>query len=262
MTALALVCLARHAATTFADLARDLAAAVRPGDHVLIVDDSGDEATAPRIGRFLAEEGWPRGVTGTALITGAAGAGDTGVAINLALAALAVPGQRPAGAHHLLFVTAGSRIDAAALAEARDLAAGHDLVLLPWRQWSLALGRPVDAPEAPLWPARPGEETAARARRIAPPLQGLMLRDGLIGSARAAEGGSSHGDLALVWHVLSRARSVAVMDRLAGHRPEPPAAGTDLERIAATLAAVSPEAAEWVAAHLPRWRAPPPEAGG
>lgn len=254
MIPLVFLYLARDAGSTFADLARDIAAAARPGDHVLILDDSGSGETAPRIGRFLAEEGWPAGVTGQSLVTGARGAGDLGVAINLGLAALAIPGAAPDPAR-LLCLAAGSRLDAAALAAARAQAdaGGHDLVLLPWAQWSLDHGRPLPGPEAAAWPAIPGETAVARALRIAPPLQGLMADRRLWAGLRATEGRGSHGDLALVWRLLGRADRPLVTERPLGHRPHPPDPGPDLFLAAADLAATGPVARIWCATHLPRW---------
>lgn len=254
MTPLVFVYLARDAGSTFADLARDIARAARPGDHVLVLDDSGSADTAPRIGRFLAEEGWPAGVTGDSIVTGARGAGDPGVAVNLALAAIAVPGAAPDPAR-VLFLAAGSRLDADALAAARRQAdaGGHDLVLLPWAQWSLDHGRPLPAPEAAAWPALPGEAPAARALRLAPPLQGLMADRRLLAGLRAAEGRESHGDLALVWQVLRAAARPLVTEALAGHRPHPADPGPALFHAAAALAGAGPAARNWCADHLPLW---------
>jgi Glycosyl transferase family 2 len=149
--AIAFVLLLRDAGSTLADLARDLAAVARPGDHVIIIDDSGDNGTAPRLGRFLAEEGFPCPVT--VRVTGGRGDGDLGVAVNLALAELAVSG---AGRARVLFLAGGTRIDAGAFGAVRA-GATAPLILLPWDRWDLDLGRPSPAPSPGRGtPLRPG----------------------------------------------------------------------------------------------------------
>lgn len=185
MRTLAILCLARHAGPTWTDLARDIAAVVRPGDHVICIDDSGPDSddpaltTAARVARFIAEEGWGTGVAETTVLTRRAGADDLGSALNLALAALAMPG---AMRDRVMVLAAGTRLDRAAFAAARDRAEAvdTDLAVVPWLEWSLDLRRPVEPSEAADWFARPGETATDHARRCAPPLQGLLIRAGLL----------------------------------------------------------------------------------
>ena len=262
------LCLTRHAGSTLADLARDVAAAARPGDHVLMLDDSGAPPgggdTARRIGRFLAEEGWPQGVTGATLITGTPGDGDLGGALNLALAQLAIPGAAPSPAR-VLMLAAGTRLEAGPLNAARALAdqGGHDLVLLPWREWSLDHARPLPGIEAADWPARPGEDASARARRLMPPLQSLLIDRALLQGLRAEEGRHGQGLLPLVWDLLARARSPGFAEIALGHRPQAADIAPDLPQVIDALLARAPEAggplAGWLAREARRM-APGPRA--
>lgn len=251
------LCLTRHAGSTLADLARDVAAAARPGDHVLMLDDSGAPPgggdTARRIGRFLAEEGWPQGVTGATLITGTPGDGDLGVAFNLALAQLAIPGAAPSPAR-VLMLAGGTRLEAAPLNAARALAdqGGHDLVLLPWREWSLDHARPLPGIEAADWPARPGESARDRARRLLPPMQSLLFDRALLSGLRAEEGRQGQGLLPLVWDLLARAQHPGFAKTALGHRPQAPDLAPDLPQVIDALLARAPEAAGPLAGWLAR----------
>jgi hypothetical protein len=58
----AFVYLARDAGPTFEALAHDIAGVTRPGDLVLVVEDSNSTDTPARIGRFTEQVGWGAGV--------------------------------------------------------------------------------------------------------------------------------------------------------------------------------------------------------
>jgi glycosyltransferase involved in cell wall biosynthesis len=173
---LAVIYLARGAGRTYADLSAEIAALVHPGDHVVIVDDGSVDDTAQRIARFDAQVGWGAGVTTTTLIAPPLPQGtdpDPALGLDLARAHLAADPDAPARA---IVLPAGCRITPGVLAQARAQTAGHDLVALPFRVWSLAEDRPVDPPgSAAAWAPRDGEPAAARLARIDPPVWGLVL---------------------------------------------------------------------------------------
>jgi len=86
MTGLAFLVLTRDTGVAACDLCADIAALARPGDRVVIVDDGGDAANAAWTGRFVVAQGFGAGVALDRIVTGARGAGDLGIAANLALA--------------------------------------------------------------------------------------------------------------------------------------------------------------------------------
>ena len=75
---IAVICLLRGADPA---LPGDIAARVRPGDQVILVDDSGDPQALTRLRRLI----WPAGVAVTPIVTGTPAPGDGGIATNLAL---------------------------------------------------------------------------------------------------------------------------------------------------------------------------------
>jgi glycosyltransferase involved in cell wall biosynthesis len=164
MTTMAFVYLARNAGWTYDDLAWDIRSLARPGDHVVVVDDGSTDDTPARVGRFAAFEGWGADVAVTTIITGAVMTDDLGLALNLALAALAVPGQAP---DRVTILAAGSRIDTAILTAARAQAEAEDLDLLifPLRQWSLDQDRVIDPPGHAAWVPLPDEPARVHALR-------------------------------------------------------------------------------------------------
>jgi hypothetical protein len=253
MTTMAFVYLARNAGPTFDDLAWDMRSLARPGDHVVVVDDGSTDDTPTRIGRFGAFEGWGTDVAVTTIITGTAVTADLGLALNLALSTLAVPGHRP---DRVAVMTAGSRIDAGVFAAARAQAeAGDlDLVIFPLRQWSLKDEGVIDPPGHADWPARQGETPLAHALRQLPAVGRMIIGWPVLQgppALRATEDRDSHSDLALVWQALTRARRIGLTTDPAGHGPQPPAPGWASVLAAADLIGGDPAATDWVMGHMP-----------
>ena len=242
MKSLAVLMLARHPGPGFEPLAGDIAAITRPGDHVVVVADDASPETAFRTGRFLSQAGFGPGVAATRLLTGTAGEGDTGVAVNLGLQALSVPG---AARDRLLVVGPGSRIDAAGFAAARALAEERDLDLLafPLRQWCPLRGRVIDGPDL---------AAAGDAHALRPGLDGMLLRWTLAATLRCTEGGTSHGDLVAWWQALAKARARQIWGSPLGHRGPEPEPDAGVAASLADLVARHPEAADWASAALPR----------
>lgn len=256
MTPMAFVYLARNAGRTFDDLAWDIRHLARPGDRVVLVDDGSADDTPARIGRFTAFEGWGAEVAVTTIIAGVPQmpvTQDTGLALNLALAALSVPDRIPA---RVTILAAGTRIDTATFGEARARAEAEDLdaLLFPLRQWSLDQDRVIDPPGHDAWPPLPGESPQDHAMRQVPAITRMILRWSVLAgppTLRASEDRDSHGDLALVWQALARAQRIGLIPTPAGHGPHPPAPGWSTVLAAADLIRTDPAATDWVLHHLP-----------
>lgn len=243
MSSLTFVYLARDAGPAFEPLAMDIAALTHPGDHVVIVEDSGTTDTPARIGRFAEQIGWGTGVTSTAIITGTAGHGDLGVAANIALDALLVPG---AARDRLVFLCAGAGIDKAAFTDARAQAEAEalDLLAFPLRQWSLDLGQLIDGPDQQI---HPEIDTLSRAKTLRPGLDGMIIRSPITGplTARCAEGQASFGALGFWWHALNTATRIGVYPHPLGHRGHPPDPDAALLHAMTALIEQDPSAALW-----------------
>ncbi|NAZ38183.1 glycosyltransferase family A protein, partial [Rubellimicrobium sp. CFH 75288] len=240
------VYLARGAGPTFEALARDIARAARPGDRVLVVHEAGQDDTPERIGRFGAMEGWGA-AQADAIVAQGRPAGDLGAAVNVAVAALRA---ETGGAGRVLFLPAGSRLDPAALAQARGTARGHDLLVLPWRVWDSGRGRPVDPPGTRgrgFWRRQPGEDDRARAGRLATALWHLLLPHDLAVSLRCDEGRPAGGDVAACRAALARSLRPGIAPRPLGHLPARPDPGPGLVQALLGVAGQGPEAADWVA---------------
>ncbi|SMY09241.1 hypothetical protein [Flavimaricola marinus] len=251
MSSLAFVYLARDAGPTFEDLARDIAGLTRAGDHVVIVEDRGSADTPARIGRFTEQVGWGAGVAVTTILTGTAADGDLGVAANLALDSLRVPG---AARDRVVFFCAGARIDGDAFALAREHAEAEalDVMAFPLRQWSHDRGHVIDGPDLaePDPKGRTGEAILSRALSLRPGLDGMFLRWPVIG--RCAEGRSSFGTLHLWWQALHSAERLDVAGQPLGHRAEPAEPDASLFDALTSLISRHNDAASWANAALPR----------
>ena len=209
MSGFGFLCLTREAGPAAWDLCADVAGLARPGDRVVIVDDGGDPANAAWTGRFAAMRGFGAGVAVSRIVTGVRGAGDAGLATNLALdCAAADPGLA-----QVLILPGRARLDGPGFAAARALVDAGDpaLVLAPARLADRATGwRGEAALAATLPPPHPGRMILAR-RLFAGPK-----------ALRAAEGCSAGGDLGLAWRAMARgladpgglARSPAVIATL------------------------------------------------
>ena len=81
---IAVICLLRDADPRLMD---DVAARLRPGDQVILVDDSGTPGALTRI----RAQDWPPGVAVTPIVTGTPAPGDGGIATNLGLDAVTAP---------------------------------------------------------------------------------------------------------------------------------------------------------------------------
>lgn len=239
MSSLTFVYLARGAGPAFEPLAMDIATLTRPGDHVVIVEDSGSADTAARIGRFTEQVGWGADVTSTAIVTGTAAQGDLGIAANIALDALLVPG---AARDRLVFLCAGAGLDREAFAAARHQAeaAVLDLLAFPLRQWSLDLGRIIDGPDLD---TPPQTDALSQAKTLHPGLEGMMLRGKV--TARCAEGQASFGALGFWWQVLNAATQVGYYPNPLGHRGHSPDPDAALFRALTALIDQDPGAALW-----------------
>jgi len=210
---LGFLCLTRDAGPGFWALAEDIAALARPGDQVVLVDDGSRDDTAALIGRFTAMQGWGAGVAVTRIVTATRGAGDLGIAANLALDA--------ARADHVIVLPGTARLERTAFAAARTQAEAGDLDLL--------LAPPEAGP---------------------PALHRMILHRRLLQGLRCDEGRAAHGDLALLWQVSRRAarRGVAgAAFATASAVPDGPA----LLQAATALLSAEPEAESWLLRHLP-----------
>ena len=175
MTALAFLCLTRDAGSASRDLCGDVAAFARPGDLVVIVDDGGDADNAGWTGRFVVGRGFGRGVTLRRIVTGTRGAGDLGIAVDLALAEAAADPE----IRHAAILPGRVRLDPEGFRAVRARLDGDDPTLV------LDAGRMA---EAGLWPM-------ILSRRL------FAGPDAL----RADEGRAGGGLLALSWRARARA---------------------------------------------------------
>ena len=251
MNSLAFIYLTRDAGPTFAALAQDIAALARPGDRVVLVDDGSGDDTVARIGHFTAFEGWGPGVAVSRIVTGAPASGDLGIAVNLALSALSVPGMAP---DRVVVLAGGARIDRPRFAAARARAEqeARDLLVFPLDEWSFEHGEVVAAADAAAWGA---EASAAKpadlSGRLTASLFRMLLAWPLLAGLRCREGGASHGDLALCHGVMRRATRIATAPAPLGHRSAPPAPGAGLVGAIEALLCTDPEAVGWLAGQLP-----------
>ena len=179
------LCLTRDAGMAAVLLCADLTALVRPGDHVVIVDDGGDPAGAAWTGRFVVGHGFGPGVALTRIVTGTRGAGDLGMAVNLALAQAAAD---PA-LGHVVLLPARARLVPGAWAAARALVGTADPVLVtgPGGGGGLILARRLFAGPAPL---------------------------------RAAEGRAEGGLLPFLWQACRRGLTETASKEQAQDRPQ------------------------------------------
>jgi hypothetical protein len=123
MTRFGFLCLTRDAGIGAFDLLGDIAAVARAGDRVVLVDDGSRDDTLAWAGRFTAMRGFAPGVEVVRIATATRGAGDLGIAANLALG-------EAAGLARVLLLPGGARLDAERFAAARALAEAGDLPAL------------------------------------------------------------------------------------------------------------------------------------
>ena len=151
---IAFACLLRGADPGLLD---DVARQLRPGDQVILVDDSGDPDALTRVRRRR----WPPGITVTPIVTGTPAPGDTGIAANLALDAVVTS--------HAVLLGGQTRLSATLPRDLDDgLLCGPDPVLA---QMIL----PRTACRAPEGAAR-SDIALMRALRQAHPLRTVPLR--------------------------------------------------------------------------------------
>lgn len=243
MSGLGFLVILRDAGDAAAALCADIAEHARPGDAVILVDDTGPGAsfhTSAVVRQFGAMQGWPAGVTLRHICTGVRGAGDWGIAVNLALAEV--------DTDHLIVLPGTARLGGG-FAEARALTAGHDLITCA-----------VQAPDL-IAPATPSSH-----------LSRLIFARALAGGLACAEGFDAGGALPLLAGLLARAQTPAhcaapavllpplpriTPDWLAhwqAHLPDPALIDEALEGAAPGTRAV---VAGWLSQHSRRVQMPP-----
>jgi hypothetical protein len=193
MSGLGFLCLLGDAGDAAARLCADIAAHAQPGDEVILVDDTGPVVnfhTSAVVRHFGAMQGWPPDVRVHLISTGVRGAGDTGIAVNLALAEARV---------ERLIVLPGQARLGPGFAAVRAAAEGHDLLVAA-----------VTAPEV----IGPKSASAHLGRLI-------FARD-LAAGLTCAEGGDAGGDLRLLAGLLARAERPGVCDDVLAHLPPLP----------------------------------------
>ncbi len=96
---ISIICLLRDAPPALLD---SVVARVRPGDQVILVDDSGDARALTRVLTMIHHRPWPSGVTVTPIVTDIPAPGDGGIATHLGLEAATAP--------HVLILDGRSRL--------------------------------------------------------------------------------------------------------------------------------------------------------
>jgi hypothetical protein len=200
-----------------------VAAVVRPGDAVIVVDDGSADGSDAAAEAALAGPGWPAGVERRAILIGTNTPGGVGIPANI--------GLMHAAGEAVFFVDGDDWLEPAGFRAARAAfeASGADILIANYREHDVATGRDRAPADARRWSGRPAGGDAAAHRRfalglVAVPWRKFYRRDFLARHRlRFPEGRFFYEDNPFHWAVCLAAGGIAFHDAvLCRHRVNRP----------------------------------------